>query len=338
MNQINVQLNPNLEFMNSILLTSRYNEMTKKYIGYGLMTEQSNAYTNRIKSFFEKHLNHPIYPYIESLIPNGFTFSRPVELMLSLGSSMDFSIQHSLSELCIHYCGGLQAIQKLLQMLKKFERDMGYFAFFEENKAYYNYVIDRANSVANQYPYISLLENEYGKEQNSYNYVISSLMVGNFGISFLDEKMNKMSIFSVFTTDDYSTSPSVLFHEFSHPFINPLTEKFADVVKEYENAYELLKPYKLPGFGSGYGDWNECVNEHLVRAMVIHLLQKCGLEEMSAKMLDNDLHFGYRYIPLILKQYRYYDNHRDTYPDFESFYPVLLPVFSQNIETLPTGF
>ena len=90
MNQINVQLNPNLEFMNSILLTSRYNEMTKKYIGYGLMTEQSNAYTNRIKSFFEKHLNHPIYPYIESLIPNGFTFSRPVELMLSLGNSITY--------------------------------------------------------------------------------------------------------------------------------------------------------------------------------------------------------------------------------------------------------
>ena len=44
MNQINVQLNQNLEFMNSILLTSRYNEITKKYIGYGLMTEHSNIF------------------------------------------------------------------------------------------------------------------------------------------------------------------------------------------------------------------------------------------------------------------------------------------------------
>lgn len=37
MKAFNVQVNPYLEFMNSILLTSRYNEMTKPYIGYGLM-------------------------------------------------------------------------------------------------------------------------------------------------------------------------------------------------------------------------------------------------------------------------------------------------------------
>ena len=334
MNQIKVQLNPYLEFMNSILLTSRYNEITKKYIGYGLMTEYVNEYTNLVKSLFEKQLNNPIYPYIESLIPNGFTFSRPVELMLSLGKSMDFSMQYSLSELCIQYCGGLSAIQNLLHMLKVFERNIGYFAFFEKIKKYYEPVIEKAYSVVNYYPYVSILEKEYGKEQNSYNYVISSLMVGNYGISFMDEKTNKMSIFSVFTTDDFSISPSILLHEFSHPFINPLTEKYADAVKEYENVYELLMRYKLPRFQSGYGDWNECVNEHFVRAMVIHLLSKCGLEDVSAKMLENDLHLGYRYIPLILRQYRYYDNNRDIYPDFESFYPVLIQVFSQNIDNL----
>ena len=179
----------------------------------------------------------------------------------------------------------------------------------------------------NQYPYISLLENEYGKEQNSYNYIITSLMIGNYGISFVDERTKRTDMFSVFTTDDFSISPSILLHEFSHPFINPLTEKFADAVKEYEKAYELLKKYKLPGYQSGYGDWPECVNEHFVRAMVIHLLQKCGLLDLSAKMLNNDLHLGYKYIPLILKQYHYYDNNRNSYPDFESFYPVCLKYF-----------
>lgn len=328
MKQIKVQLNPNLEYMNSILLTSRYNEMTKKYIGYGLMTADVNEYTSRVKHFFEKHLNDPIYPYIESLIPNGFTFSRPVELMLSLGNSKDFVLQHPLSDLCIQYCGGLSTIQNLLDILKAFERKTEYFAFFEETKSYYDPIIDKANSVANKYPYISLLENEYGKEQNSYNYVITSLMVGNYGISFVDERTKKTDMFSVFATDNFSISPSILLHEFSHPFINPLTEKFADTVKEYENTYELLKQYKLSGYQSGYGDWTECVNEHFVRAMVIHLLQKCGLSDVSAKMLNNDLKLGYKYIPFILKQYQYYDDNRDIYPDFESFYPVLLKVFA----------
>ncbi len=332
MKQIDVQVNPNLEYMNSILLTSRYNEITKKHIGYGLMNENVNEYTNHIRCFFEKHLEDPIYSYIESLIPNGFTFSRPVELMLSLGDNMDFVRQYPLSDLCIKYCGGLPTIHNLLDMLKTFERKTGYFTFFEQTKNYYDLIIDRAREVVNKYPYISLLENEYGMEQNSYNYVITSLMVGNFGIYFADERTKKTSMFSVFTTDDFSISPSILLHEFSHPFINPLTERYADAVKKYEDTYELLKQYKLPGFRSGYGDWNECVSEHFVRAMVIHLLQKCGLTDMADQMLNNDLSLGYKYIPFILEQYQYYDNNRNTYPDFESFYPVLLKVFSQNIE------
>ena len=49
MRRINVHVNPYLEFMNSILLTSKYNEMTKPFIGYGLMVEDENKYTLAIK-------------------------------------------------------------------------------------------------------------------------------------------------------------------------------------------------------------------------------------------------------------------------------------------------
>ena len=52
MKQIDIQINPYLEFMNSILLTSKYNEMTKAHIGYGLMTEQVNGYAEAIKDFY----------------------------------------------------------------------------------------------------------------------------------------------------------------------------------------------------------------------------------------------------------------------------------------------
>ena len=328
MKKINVYINSYLEYMNSILLTSRYNEITEPYIGYGLMTKEENEYTTRIKHFLEKYRNDDIYQYIESLVLNGFTFSRPVELMLSLGNNTDFSMQYTPSEMCIEYCGGISNIKELLRLLKEYEAKIGFFAFLEEAKEYYNPIIEQAKEIVNKYPYISILEDEYGKEQNSYNYILSSLMIGNYGISFGEKGKAKLDIFSVFATDGFSISEVVLFHEFSHPFINPLTEKYIDLVTKYQSSHELLKKYKLPGFKSGYGDWCECVNEHLVRAMVIHLLQKCNLQDMATKMLDHDLCKGYKYIPLILEKYKYYDNHRDIYPDFETFYPTLLEVFS----------
>lgn len=53
MNEIEVFVSPNLELINGILLTSRYNELTRPYVGYGLMTEEENDYTFAVKAFFQ---------------------------------------------------------------------------------------------------------------------------------------------------------------------------------------------------------------------------------------------------------------------------------------------
>ena len=159
MKEINVYVNPYLEYMNGILLTSRYNEITKSYIGYGLMTTEVNEYTTRIIQFFDKCRNDAIYQYIENLIPNGFTFSRPVELMLSLGRNTDFSMQYTPSEICLEYCGGISKMKELLSLLKEYEEQIKFFRFFEE--------IKNDNSKINimQKPNINLSFNlEYGVE------------------------------------------------------------------------------------------------------------------------------------------------------------------------------
>ena len=38
------------------------------------------------------------------------------------------------------------------------------FAFLEEAKEYYNPIIEQAKEIVNKYPYISILEDEYGKD------------------------------------------------------------------------------------------------------------------------------------------------------------------------------
>lgn len=327
MKEFTIKVNQNVEFMNSILMTSNYNRITEPPIGYRLMEEDLNEYTSAVMSFFEMYRNNDVYQFIESLIPNGFTFSRPVELMLCMGNSDDFILQRTPSKLCIDYCGGMTNIFHLLDLLRAFSHEIRYCNFFENHMSYYDPIIERIDHMVHRFPFITVLEEEYGKEQGSYTYVPSALMRGNYGIQLIDDATQKTDIFSVFYTNNYSLSPAVLFHEFSHPFINPLTEKYSDNVKYYKSAYNILAAYRLPGYTSGYGDWEECVNEHFVRAMVIHLLKKCGLTEDADEMLRNDLNCGYKFIPLILEQYTYYDKKRSIYPDFEAFYPELLNVF-----------
>lgn len=142
-----------------------------------------------------------------------------------------------------------------------------------------------------------MLEAEFGTRQHAYRYVVSALMKGNFGLHFPRREGCESDLFSVFSTDSLSLSPAILLHEYAHPFINPLTEKYRSLVYTHQNAYEWLSKYKLPDYRSGYDGWEECVNEHLVRAMTIHLLRRCGYTDTAEQMLRNDLYCGYKYIP-----------------------------------------
>ena len=334
MKEIQVQINPYLEYINSILLTGKYNEITTPVVGYGLMNDEENDYTTAIKSYFAVYRNHPIYAFIEEMIPEGFTFARPVELALSMGEDTDFSAKYKLSDFCVTCCGGMTTIEELLRLLRGFAKEVDFCSLYEKEKGFYGTYLEKAHQVAEAHPYVILLEQEYGREQESYRLVISSLMKGNFGIVFEDKNTKQSHLHAVLSTDGFSISPNILFHEFSHPFINPLTEKYAEIVVSYQEAYKRLKPYKLPDFQSGYGDWKECVNEHLVRAMVIHLLHKCNLYEEAKEQLRQDLYCGYKYIPMLLESYEYYDGNREIYPNFESYYPEVLKVFAMDFETV----
>lgn len=329
MNEIEVLVSPNLELINGILLTSRYNELTRPYVGYGLMTEEENDYTFAVKAFFKPYREHKIYKVLEAMIPNGFTFSRPVELALAFDESGDFSFRFPLSSLCIAYSGGLERIREFAALLRELAAESGYFDFFQTQAVFYSPYIQKARETVGARPFVAMLEAEFGTRQHAYRYVVSALMKGNFGLHFPRREGCESDLFSVFSTDSLSLSPAILLHEYAHPFINPLTEKYRSLVYTHQNAYEWLSKYKLPDYRSGYDGWEECVNEHLVRAMTIHLLQRCGYTDTAEQMLRNDLYCGYKYIPLLLERYCAYDGMRRTYPNFESYYPELLSVFSE---------
>lgn len=87
-------------------------------------------------------------------------------------------------------------------MLKQFAQETNYFAFFDTVSNHYNSFIDKVIEHTQRYPFIPLLEDEFGTRQNSYNCIISSLMVGNFGIIFRNDKTNLADLYSVVTLRD----------------------------------------------------------------------------------------------------------------------------------------
>ena len=86
---------------------------------------------------------------------------------------------------------------------------------------------------------------------------------------------NRLSIFSVIGPVGsvegipvYGTRDELLeliWHEFGHSFVNPVTERHRPDIGKYAS---LLDPIldKMAKAG-GYGAWEICLNEHLIRAI-----------------------------------------------------------------------
>lgn len=132
----------------------------------------------------------------------------------------------------------------------------------------------------------------YGHKNNSYRIILTILQLGNYGIEFDNNGILKINCIlsikeSSYTWDGQSEKNSELdslntiIHEFSHPYINPLTDKYIEEVNSYKAAYDKLSAYKAPGFISGYTDWTECVNEHIVRAISIHIGKKIRTSDLE---------------------------------------------------------
>lgn len=340
MKKIKAKVNLEVELINIILYTGNHNDICKNIMGFSPIIEINNEYTNEIRNYFDKFKNHKIYNQIEEMTQKGFFLGRPMEFALSVDRLCNFKAKYKMSEYSIEMSGGQKSIDKLIKLLKQFEKETDFQNFTPKINSYYVPSILETNHHLDKYPFIEAIESFYGKTNANYNFIISNLSKGNFGIDFKN-KNNGTDIYSIFTLDGVNKnedenelyggglSCNTVFHELSHPIINPITKKNKELVNQHEVAYEYLETYKTPF--SGYIDWDECINEHIIRAFSIMMTRRYRGDYYADKHLKHNYDLGYRYIPKLIEKLQYYEKNRGRYENIESFYEELILTFSETL-------
>jgi len=329
---------PQLELMYGLLATGLYNEKSRKYYGTELVRLDAGQYSKEIAKFFKPHLHHPVYVQLSKMMNFGFFFSRPVELMLAVSEPPELAWQETPSQILLKYCGGMEQLNLLLELMRDFALRTNYMLFFENMKTLYEEDLRLVQPFIQQYPAVETMETFFGETQDSYAYIISKLPIGNFGIHFR-EPNGKLRLYSVFNLVEPKKGKlrigtlnlNTTFREFSQPVVNPLTEANPLLIERYQKAFEQLQAYKLPGNASGYKDWPDCINEHLVRSLACYLTGKCTGESECQRWREEEVARGYRFIPHILEAFQVFECKRAQYPTFASYYPTLLQVFEKEI-------
>ena len=329
-NHINVLVHPQVELISIIQTIGGYPDLLPF-----LMSEQEFAYKTRAKEHFALFAGHAAVQMFDRLSgqPRKLNFSAPSNLMLYTDANLQVRTDIALDDFVISRIDGIDSLQLFLGLLRDFAVTSGFKDFYNANFDFYRSIVEQTIETLGDFQYIEELEGFYGRSQQSYNIVLVPLYnsVG-FGNSNLLPN-GKREIYNTLGSGrlrdgdpcfgDERHLKYMTRHEFSHPFINPVTELYQDEVMAFKTNFD-----KVPEVARQRvcGEWEECINEFIIRAITTWLAQQeCA--ELGQWAYNHESGRGVVYLDELLEKINYYQSNRRIYPTLNDFYPQLLEVF-----------
>ena len=270
-NQVTVGVFPQVELISIVETISKYPTV----LGF-LMARDSSEYKSDVTKHFSPFNDHPVIHMFDrlSLQPRMLNFSAPSNIMLYTDNSLHLRDNIELDDFVINRAGGMDSLLVFLDLIRDFAIQSSFNKFYHEHQDFYLEIVKNTINNLGSINYISEIETFYGKKQKSYNIVLVSLYsFHGYGNSLLcsndlREIYNTMGPKTVNNNvqffGDENYLKYMIRHEFSHPFINPLTEKHWDYIKDYSHNFDSIPEVAKKNV---CGDWQECINEFVIRAI-----------------------------------------------------------------------
>ncbi|HOC05710.1 MAG TPA: DUF4932 domain-containing protein [Bacillota bacterium] len=328
-NNIKITVDPRVELIAIVQYLSQYNQ---------LMTAAEFSYRSDVDTYFHQYRNHEAVTMYDKMTKTGFIFSTPATFALGLTDSLYLDDSVHIADHVVTGGGGKEQLKQFARALREFCRDSKYANFFNAHEDYYRDNLLQVAAILGETDYITELQDYYGMEYQSFTIIPVPLYGGGGGFGPNIERMDRVDAYCILLPFDDETSGDVpvygnkdvlkllLRHEFSHSFVNRITNMHMDEVAQYEH---LLAPIREEMEDLNYGTWVTCLNEHIVRAVTVRLAYADSPREGS-KALDRELSEGFIYTKVLAEALKEYEDNRDTYPDFISFYPRLLEALGKH--------
>jgi hypothetical protein len=326
-NHLNVCVDPRLELLSAVQWLSEYR--TK----FPLLTRLDFPYQRALVDHVAGLEDHEVVSRLNARISGTFSyenppfaFSAPPETMLYLNSAGRLHESICANAFLVRRAGGRESLEAFVAALADFCEASRFAGFFEEHRATYERVVGNTLEKLGSRDYIRELEHLYGIHHAGYTLILVPLYhsVGfgpNVTIGGAKYVYNIMGPREVedglpdFGSEAYFTEMQR--HEFSHSFVNPLTERFWAVAEPYFAAYD--SPVEA----------QEYANESIVRAVTTWLAYGDGQAAGDAA-LARELERGFVLVKPLVAKIRGYAAQRDAYASFEEFYPHLLGAFEDH--------
>jgi len=295
-----------------------------------MITEAGFTYRSEVDEYFTSFQGHEAVTMYEDLFATGFRYSLPSTFALCLTFDLEIDKDVLLADYLIDYAGSKQKLNQFAIALKNFCLASDFQDFFIQHQDYYLKITYNTAALLGERDYVQELEEYYGVEHNSYNIIPVALYGGGGGFGPHIDRQGKIDAYSILCPMPQSAEipyfgdkqffEYLQRHEFSHTFVNRVTDKYHEEAMEYQDRLALVK---TDMDRLAYGSWITCLNEHIVRAATTRM-SYADSKQAGERARAKELAQGFLYIDAITRKLEEYENNRDIYPTFESFYLELL--------------
>jgi hypothetical protein len=291
-------------------------------------------YVNRIDQYFDKYKTHELIQFTKSIISEyEIAYDGPMWLATHLDDNLKLLADvKDVWQQDPRWTK--ESVEKYVPLLQEFYKDTKFDIFFKDNTDLYNEAIKRFASIGEQID-LNWGYSFFGKEPAElFFYKIGLGISGNcFGtnVDFTDGSRKVYAIMGVWTVDNtgfpvFSVIPNlpVLIHEYSHPFVDKLTEKNKAAFRDSgEKIFSVVN-------SEAYTSWEVILDEALINAAVAKYMKDhaFGQSEIESWIRWIKTGFGFFWIENLVDELEKYDKQRDQYPTLESFMPRLAEAYS----------
>ena len=321
-----VVIDKRTEFIGIVLMLSKYNQKYKFFKN----PYSNEEYINDITQWFDKYKNDEFIKLTNEIIEKyeDFNYSTPLDLVLRYFNTSLNLVEGVESDDKPEYIDMLNGrlMQKFLHELPRFAIKTHFEEFYKNHSNFYNKCINFQQKYLQDLP-LNIEKyylNFYGidKSPNVYcNLLLTNSCRGGFGMQ-INSILYPSLIVDFKGEKQFPCSITFLFHEMSHPIINPLTDKYLKETVETKLNIQH------------YGKIKPIINDSIIRATEIILCKdmKCSSEFIERK-INMEKAQGFEHIEKIIACLETYQSQRKRYPNIESFYPTLLNTIINQIKT-----
>lgn len=329
--KFNLVIDPRVELFGTIKILSDYKTNSNN------CSILNTVYKMNVIRNFESFKDDSVVSLYRTMIENSYNDSLFLNLVLHLSNPPELKIDKSLNDIHIPAKADPNDLNKFLVLMREFSTSSKFMSFFDSQK---NLIEDFVKSQSNNIQKIPLsiqkVESFLGVKQNSYNLIITPLVLYEKYFYYFESNVSgKMDLYLIagiseirngypyFASDDEITailnSTNALIS-----FILPITAEYYTDLEKYS---KLFIPIAEKMEKQNVFNWIDCFNEHIAKAVKIHL-DNLNFIETEKEIKKANL-LGFIYLEPIFKEIESYKLNRDKYKDFKSFYPRIISLLDK---------